>query len=79
MATENIKIDIMGVEFDGYVEFDYTPAVKGVYHLAPEDCYPSEPEEFELTWLFANGVNMSALLNNEELCESIIEQIKESE
>lgn len=48
MTTAEITIEIMGQEFPAEVAFNYTPAIDGRYSGPPEDCYPSEPEEFDI-------------------------------
>lgn len=55
MNTEEIQIEVAGKELDFVVEFNFTKGTPGVYHLAPEDCYPSEPDEYEVTALYCIG------------------------
>jgi len=38
------------------VEFDYIPPVAGEYLAAPENCYPSEPDEIEITKITIEGL-----------------------
>ena len=33
---------------DVLVEYTYKPAIPGVFHRRPEDCYEDEPEEIEI-------------------------------
>lgn len=55
MNTEKIQIEVAGVELDFVVEFNFTKGTPGVYHLAPENCYPAEPDEYEVFALYAIG------------------------
>lgn len=48
MQKTKVILNICDVEIAAEVSFYYTPSVTGVYNLAPENCYPDEPEEFEL-------------------------------
>lgn len=83
MNTEQINLEIEGKEFECEVSFNFTKGTPGVYHLAPEDCYPSEPDEYEIIELviFAgelstcNKHDISFLI--EDLTESIEEQLEE--
>jgi len=52
MNTETIYIEMLGKEIEFEVEFNFTQGCAGVYHLAPEDCYPAEPDEYEVCALY---------------------------
>ena len=55
MLSEELQIEILGKEIEFQVEFNFTKGKPGVYHLAPEDCYPDEPDEYEVTALYCVG------------------------
>ncbi len=76
MNEREIILEINGVEINSRVTFDYTPPVRGVYHLAPENCFPSEPEEFELTGLTVGDSDWSCILTD-KVTEAIVEQLKD--
>lgn len=76
---EKITLEINGVEIKSVVEFDYTPPVKKMVSRLPEDCYPEEPEVYELYGLDCECGDLSGLLGCEEVVDTIIEQIKEAE
>ena len=40
------------------VEFNYTPGVPAYVSGLPEDCYPSEDEEIEITGITCNGADI---------------------
>jgi hypothetical protein len=77
MYTETITLEIGSVEVNFIVTFDYTPEIKGVYDALPQDCYPTEPEEFEL----ASIVHLASSRNCDWLIDvaydQIIEKIKD--
>lgn len=59
---------------DMLVEYTYKPAIPGVFHRRPEDCYEDEPEEIEIYSVKYNDIE---LFQDELLSEhavSIIEQ-----
>lgn len=37
------------------VTFAYTPPLPGVYNALPENCYPDEPEEIEITKIISSS------------------------
>ena len=45
---KTVTLDINNIEVEAMLTFDYTPEVRGVYDALPQDCYPTEPEEFDL-------------------------------
>lgn len=53
--SQEIQIEVAGVELDFVAEFNFTKGAPGVYHLAPENCYPAEPDEYEVTALYCVG------------------------
>lgn len=46
--TKTVTLDINGSEVEAELSFNYTPEVQGVYDALPEDCFPTEPEEYDL-------------------------------
>ena len=46
--TKAVTIDINNIDVEAIVTFDYTPEVQGVYDALPQDCFPTEPEEYDL-------------------------------
>jgi len=46
--TKTVTLDINGTEVEAALTFNYTPETKGVYDALPEDCFPTEPEEWDL-------------------------------
>ena len=82
MNTETIHIEMLGKEIEFEVEFNFTKGTPGVYHLAPEDCYPAEPDEYEITALNCIGLeqgkrkhyDVSYLLD--ELQDEVIELLE---
>lgn len=83
MNTEELQIEILGKEIEFQVEFNFTKGTPGVYHLAPEDCCPAEPDEYEVCALYCVGYEQgkrklydaSYLLD--DLSEAIIEELEE--
>jgi len=61
---------------------DYTiyPGCKGVYHLAPEDCYPSEPMEVEITKIYKEEKPTVDLIEefDSEILDSLTDEIAEN-
>jgi len=50
IATHEFELDGEYTEFNVSFDFDYYPEIVGFVGGAPENCYPSEPED----WEFAN-------------------------
>lgn len=61
-------------DFDCEVEFTFTHGVDGVYHAAPEHCYPSEPAEWKLHSLWVEGIEANYLIKpfNDEIIRQLI-------
>ena len=55
MNTEEIQIEVAGVELDFVVEFNFTKGEPAITHLLPEDCCEGSPDEYEVTALYAVG------------------------
>jgi hypothetical protein len=50
MPTTKLTLDCSPFEeYTFEIEFNYTPFRPGRYSGPPEDCYPDEPEELEIT------------------------------
>ena len=60
MTIRSVTVD----DIDFLVEFDYTPLVAAVTHLAPEDCSPAEGGDIELTGVMLEGYEMLPYLNS---------------
>lgn len=71
--TKTVILEINDTEVEAVLTFDYTPEVQGVYDALPEDCFPTEPEEYELIKLVAEGNDCSWML--EHIGDSLIEQL----
>ncbi|AUR93160.1 hypothetical protein NVP1184A_21 [Vibrio phage 1.184.A._10N.286.49.A5] len=73
--TKTVTLEINGTEVEAMLTFDYTPEVQGVYDALPQDCFPTEPEEWELIKLVAEDNNCSWML--EHIGDNLIDQIGE--
>jgi hypothetical protein len=60
--TFTIDLGPLVGEYDAQIEYAYTPARRGRYSGAPEDCYPDEPEELEVISVAVGGSDMTSLL-----------------
>jgi len=47
-CKKTVTLDINNIDVEAIVTFDYTPEVQGVYDALPQDCFPTEPEEYDL-------------------------------
>lgn len=68
-----VTLDVNGSEVEAELTFDYTPFSPGFYSGPPGDCYPCEPEEYDLLTLVADGNDCSWLI--EHIADDLIEQI----
>ena len=73
---KHIIIQINGVDTTAVVEFTYEAAYYGTHNKAPEDCAPGWPESYDVTSLKALGVDMTPMLNNQAVLDSVIQSIK---
>ena len=46
--SETIPVQIMGKEFECYVEFEFTKGEPAITHLSPEFCYEGSPDEYSI-------------------------------
>lgn len=75
--TKTVTLDINGSEVEAELKFEYAPEMPGVYTALPENCFPTEPEEFDLLSLKTeDGDNCDWMIPY--IAEDLIEQIKES-
>lgn len=58
----NITFTAIGLTFEA--EVDYTPGTPGRYYGPPENCYPDEPSETEITALTVDGNDAMFLLDS---------------
>jgi len=75
--TKTVTLDINGSEVEAELSFNYTPEVQGVYDALPEDCFPTEPEEWELLKLVVEDNDCSWML--EYIGDSLIDQLGEDD
>ncbi len=71
--TKTVTLDINGSEVEAELSFNYTPEVQGVYNALPEDCFPTEPEEFEIIKLVVEDNDCSWMI--ELVGGSLIDQL----
>ena len=64
-------IDWNGEELE--VHFYYTPAIEGNTWGAYENCYPSEPESWEVAQAFYKGIDVLPLLDADLVLEKLQE------
>lgn len=55
--TKPVTLEVNGNWIDAELTFNYTQFEPGFYSGKPEDCYPCQPEEFDLIKLVAEGEN----------------------
>ena len=76
--TKTVTLDINGSEVEAELTFNHTPEIPGVYTALPENCFPTEPEEWELLSLKTeNGDNCDWMIPY--IAESLIEQLGEED
>lgn len=69
------------VEYDVLFTCDYTPPVEGNLFGLPEDCYPSEPAEYEFSDIeieIADGVWTDMRAEHEHLLVKIMTEVVDS-
>lgn len=71
--TKTVTLDINNTEVEAVLTFNHTPFSPGFYSGQPEDCYPCEPEEYELIKLVAGDNDCSWMI--ELIRDSLIEQL----
>ena len=81
--TQDLWLEINGIEIHVDVGFTYTPADPGKYTGPMEGCYPAEPSEIEIySMALITDTNIrydiDNLLNDTKFCDSIEEAIMES-
>jgi len=74
--NETISIELLASEIDVEVDFDFEPAVAGCYTGLPENCFPDEPEVLEINKLTVGKVDVSWMIEGNELM--LVELVKES-
>lgn len=76
--TKTVTLDINGSEVEAELTFNHTPEIPGVYTALPENCFPTEPEEFDLLNLETeDGDNCDWMIPY--IAESLIEQLGEDD
>jgi len=82
MCEGNYTVVVSGKSIDVTVT-DYIPAIKGMYHLLPKDCYPDEPEDIQYKANTGNEV-LDYFLDNyvfevvdAHICKQLSEKINE--
>lgn len=61
MGTYNTELyfgELIG-EIECMIEYDYTPAQAGRLYGPPENCYPDEPAEVDITDVHIQGITLS--------------------
>lgn len=71
--TKTVILDINGSEVEAELTFNHTPEIPGVYTALPENCFPTEPEEWELLKLVVDDNDCTWMLGHIE--DDLIEQI----
>ena len=75
---ELVKLQMEGCEYSVAVDYTFTKGVPGKLCGPPEDCYPEEPEDWELHTLMLGDLDLSSLLEIHYIEREIINQLKES-
>ena len=73
---ELITLQLEGTEYSVAIDYTFTKGVPGKLCGPPEDCYPEEPEEWELHTLMLGSLDLSDLLEIEDVRLSILEQLQ---
>jgi hypothetical protein len=68
MKKSSTTMTIEGIELD--VWFFYTKGTPGVYHLAPENCYPEEPADVEIESVYLDHIDIFNLISD-DVCTKI--------
>lgn len=80
MYEQEVSFEIGSTEATARVSFNFTKGYPGRYHGLPEDCYPAEPDEWEIIDLYIHREEHGYVKFNEliELCEDEILQALEA-
>lgn len=71
MANHVQDIDWNGETLE--VHFSYTKGYEAKTWGAPEDCYPSEPDEWEVHHAYYKGVDVLPLLDPDDVLDELKE------
>ena len=75
MPKEDVLIYLNEVELSAEIEYGFTPEVPAKLYGLPENCYPAEPEEWDLHRLvLQNGEDISELIHYIE--DDLIQQLR---
>ena len=76
--TKTVTLDINNTEVEAVLTFNHTPEIPGVYTALPENCFPTEPEEWELLNLETeDGDDCDWMIPY--IADSLIEQLGEDD
>ena len=71
MSIKSGYFVVAGVDME--VEYTFKPAIPGVFHRRPEDCYEDEPEEIEL---YSVRYHDAEFIGNESLSQGEINSLE---
>lgn len=77
MSSEYILLDVCGGLVKLEVHFSFRKGFPGKLCGPPEDCYPMEPDEWELQELRMEGSDLTALLRIPSVEADIIDQLED--
>ena len=75
MYAEDVVLVIDGATHGVEVHFHYWPGIPAQTNGPMENCYPEEPEEFEIMTLIANNKDVTYLMDEEGVADSIEAQL----
>lgn len=55
------------------IHFSFNKGYEGKIYGAPEDCYPGEPDEWELLKVIYEGVDVRPLLDDDDVLDKLKE------
>ena len=79
VANSQMKVELELIDKPRTCEvlFKYYKGDPGKYYGPPEDCYPSEPDEFDVVSITYGDVDLTCLLEVDGIEDYIIECLKE--